>query len=138
MPSSLDSEEAPFLQPSDPSDQPKQHDDEQDSDHGHRRKSIPPVVVSQKLRLRLLVTLFAIVLAVELSLGMTDAPLVRIYESITCRKYFLQHDPGKVGPDGQVDEEFCKLKEVQSEVAAVKGYMEFFEGFLSRFVRPGE
>lgn len=138
MPSSLDSEEAPFLQPSDPSDQPKQHDDEQDPDQSHRRQSIPPVVVSQKLRLRLLVTLFAIVLAVELSLGMTDAPLVRIYESITCRKYFLQHDPGKVGPDGQVDEEFCKLKEVQSEVAAVKGYMEFFEGFLSMFVRPGE
>ena len=57
--------------------------------------------------------------------------MVRIYESITCRKYYLEQDPSQIGADGQVQEELCKVKDVQTEVAAVKGYMEFFDGLLS-------
>lgn len=139
-PDPVDDEDAPFLRPSDTSE-PKRHGhngahEERHGQQGQRRQPNSTVLVSQRLRLRLLVTLFAIVLATELGFGMTDSPLVRIYESITCRKYFLQQDPGKVGPDGQVAEEFCKLKGIQADVAAVKGYGEFFDGILGMFVCP--
>ena len=52
-------------------------------------------------------------------------------ESIACRKYYLERDPSQIGADGQVREEQCKVKDVQTELAAVKGYMEFFDGLLS-------
>ena len=46
-------------------------------------------------------------------------------------RYYLEQDPSQIGADGQVQEELCKVKDVQTEVAAVKGYMEFFDGLLS-------
>lgn len=118
----LDAEDAPFLQSSDDRPKPEGHDDS-----NHARE---PAVISQKLKWRLLITLFAVVVAVDMGIGMSDNPMFRIFESITCRKYYLQQDPGRIEADGQVKEEFCKVTEVQSEVAAVKGYFELFEGIL--------
>lgn len=125
-------EDAPFLQSSEgdsspisPLDEPKHHGlEERDP-------------ASQKFRLRLLLTLFAIVLAVEMGLNMADSPMVRIYESITCRHYYAQHDSSQIGTDGQVEEDLCKVKDVQTELAAVKGYMEFFDGLLSMVISGG-
>lgn len=125
-------EDAPFLQSSEgdsspisPLDEPKHHESEERDP------------ASQKLRLRLLLTLFAVVLAVEMGLNMADSPMVRIYESITCRHYYAQHDSSQIGADGQVEEELCKVKDVQTELAAVKGYMEFFDGLLSMVIPGG-
>ncbi|CBF69657.1 hypothetical protein AN6344.2 [Aspergillus nidulans FGSC A4] len=89
------------------------------------------VVINGAIRSRLMITLLAMVLAVEVGFVMAGGPMTRIYESIACREYFAQADPTKIGPDRQVPEELCKLKEVQSEIAAVTGYMEFFQGMLS-------
>lgn len=127
-----DAEDAPFLASSD--DRPKSRDDdnrpkpEDDDDDNHDARE--PAVISQKLKWRLLITLFFIVVAVDMGIGMSDNPMFRIFESITCRKYYIQQDPGRIEADGQVKEEFCKVTEVQSEVAAVKGYFELFEGIL--------
>lgn len=154
-PLDLDREDAPFLHPdgdtsSSPVSEPKPHHrlsshrdryDRHDHDHDRRHQDESqsqtrsnPTALSQKLRLRLLITLFAIVLAAEMGLSMADSPLVRIYESITCRKYYTEYDPGKIGPSGGVEEELCKVKDVQTELAAVKGYMEFFDGLMSIFL----
>lgn len=153
-PLDFDREDAPFLQPdgdtsSSPVSEPKphyrrsshhdRHDHDDDDDRRHQDESQTqtpsnPAVFPQKLRLRLLITLFAIVLAAEMGLSMADSPLVRIYESITCNKYYTEYDPGKIGPGGEVEEELCKVKDVQTELAAVKGYMEFFDGLMSIFL----
>lgn len=85
----------------------------------------------KKLRFRLLVTLFAMILTVEMGMAMAIGPITRISEAIACREYYAQNDPAKIAADGMVKEEFCKVKDVQNELAAVKGYMEFFDGLLS-------
>lgn len=85
----------------------------------------------RRLRLRLMVTLFAMILAVETGNAMVSGPTTRIYESIACRQFYEVQDPTRIGPDGQVPEELCKSKEVQGEVAMVTGYGEFFDGLFS-------
>ncbi|KAL3471960.1 major facilitator superfamily domain-containing protein [Aspergillus californicus] len=106
-------------------------DDARDSADAHLPKKH---TINPEIRSRLMITLLAMVLAVEVGFVMAGGPMTRIYESIACREHFVVFDPTKIGSDGQVAEEFCKGKEVQSEVAAVKGYMEFFEGILSVFL----
>ncbi|EEH19456.1 hypothetical protein PABG_01775 [Paracoccidioides brasiliensis Pb03] len=81
----------------------------------------------RKLRMRLTVVLFAIVLAFETGGSMLSAPMTRIFESITCQRYYEQHDKSKIGKDGYIPEELCKNKEIQREVAIVKGYGELFD-----------
>lgn len=136
-PLDFDREDAPFLQcdnssNSSPIQEPKRHRHYRDRDHDHHYETSSSIASSgNKLRLRLLITLFAIVLAIEMGLSMADSPMVRIYESITCRNYYLERDPSQIGANGQVQEEQCKVKDVQTELAAVKGYMEFFDGLLS-------
>lgn len=118
-----DGEDEPFLSEDRPEDRPEDRS-------GDRNRDKPHEQISQKLKWRLLITLFAVVLAVDMGIGMSVNPEFRIFEAITCRKYYLQHDQGKIEPDGQVQEEFCKVPDIQSEVAAVKGYFEFIEGIL--------
>ncbi|PYI21871.1 MFS general substrate transporter [Aspergillus violaceofuscus CBS 115571] len=88
-------------------------------------------LLNKKIRFRLMVTLFAMILAVEVGICMSNGPVTRIFESIACREYYAQYDPTQIGANGQVDEDLCKIKEVQQDLAAVKGYMEFFDGTLS-------
>ncbi|KAL4739265.1 major facilitator superfamily domain-containing protein [Aspergillus similis] len=124
-------EDVPFL--------PPEHTDDIRHNPSHSRSSArangysgkESVVINGAIRSRLMITLLAMVLAVEVGFVMAGGPMTRIYESIACREYFAQADPAKIGPDRQVPEELCKLKEVQSEIAAVTGYMEFFQGVLS-------
>ncbi|KAL5335464.1 major facilitator superfamily domain-containing protein [Aspergillus crustosus] len=133
--SDLDSDEdIPFLS------HPDQYQDDHDHDHhtstssstrnGNAKES-PGVVIDGAFRFRFMLTLFSIVLAVEVGYVMAGGPMTRIYESIVCTAHYTATDPSKIDIHGQVPEVLCKGKEVQSEVAAVKGYMEFFEGVLS-------
>ena len=91
----------------------------------------PPANPSSKLRTQLMIILFLVILSIELGAGMLSGPLTRILESIACRQYYVEVDASKLGEDGQVAESLCKTKEVQMELAAVRGYMEFFDGVLS-------
>ncbi|KAF9891653.1 hypothetical protein FE257_003665 [Aspergillus nanangensis] len=144
MPHNDDCEDAPFLPSAESShrDNPKHHqpDDEEaaaaaasdekklhdGSDQSHQ--------IDPKIRFRLMITLFTMILAVEVGIVMAGGPMTRIYESIACREYFAQYDPSQIGSNGEVEESLCKIKEVQTELAAVKGYMEFFDGILSIFL----
>lgn len=85
----------------------------------------------EKLRIRLMVTLFIIILLVETGNAMTTGPTTRIYEAIACKSYYEATDPSQIGSDGQVPESLCKGNEVQGEVAIVKGYGELFDGVAS-------
>ncbi|OOF99389.1 hypothetical protein ASPCADRAFT_393265 [Aspergillus carbonarius ITEM 5010] len=117
----LDREDAPFLASGETTppvqEEPSQYDAQKEA--------------NRKIRFRLMVTLFAMILAVEVGICMSNGPVTRIYESIACREYYAQYDPTQIGADGEVREELCKVKAVQQDLAAVKGYMEFFDGILS-------
>jgi MFS family permease len=142
----LDREDAPFLASSPESSTSNRHtrdqDDEAEPKHVHNdnededgdvddRKGTQAI---EKIRFRFMVTLFTMILAFEVGIVMANGPMTRIYESIACRQYYAEYDPRQIAADGQVPESMCKIKEVQTELAAVKGYMEFFDGVLSAFL----
>lgn len=69
-----------------------------------------------------------------------DSPQTRIYESVVCYFHFENNDPSKlslsrnqVGPGalGGVQEMWCKADAIQSELAELRGYQKFFDGFPS-------
>ncbi|KAK2734064.1 hypothetical protein FQN55_002932 [Onygenales sp. PD_40] len=82
------------------------------------------------LRIRLIISLFTIILAVETGFAMLSAPTTRIFESITCLRYYEQHDQSKIGAGGHIPEELCKNESIQGEVAIVKGYGELFDALF--------
>jgi hypothetical protein len=88
---------------------------------------------TNKLRIRLMVTLLGVILLVETGFAMTQGPVTRILESIVCKNYYLATDPTKIGSDGEVPENLCKVNEIQGEVAIIKGYGEFFDGLASMY-----
>lgn len=129
-----DREDAPFLpSESNTSSSANTHD------HTHNDHAKPAPVSAtasaptsaSKITFRLKLILFAMVLAVEIGFAFLEGPMVRVMESIACRQYYSETDPTKIGANGQVPEELCKLAEIQAELAAVKGYHMFFDGLLS-------
>lgn len=119
-----DREDAPFLAPELQSPTPGRP---------HEAKPAHPLgndVSAQNIGFRLKVTLFAMILAVDIGFSFIEGPQVRIFESIACRQFFSVTDPSQIGANGQVPEAMCKGAEVQAELAAVKGYNMFFDGLL--------
>lgn len=112
-----DREDAPFLDP----DHPKNERPFRNVQNASR----------EKLRIRLMVTLYAMILFVEMGNAMTHGPFTRIFESIACKHWYLAHDPSQIGSDGEVPENQCKSSVIQSEVATIKGVLEFFDGITS-------
>jgi hypothetical protein len=133
-----DREDAPFLpSESNASGSANTHDhDHNDHDHAKPTRPVPATAAAptsaSKITFRLKLILFAMVLAVEIGFAFLEGPMVRVMESIACRQYYSEADPTKIGANGQVPEELCKLAEIQAELAAVKGYHMFFDGLLSR------
>ncbi|KAJ9211946.1 hypothetical protein DTO166G4_6474 [Paecilomyces variotii] len=117
-----DQEDAPFLPGEQGSSAPPRYNDRAAN------------AAREKLRWRLIITLFAMILTVETGNAMVSGPTTRIYEAIACRDYYQAHDPSKIGNGGQIPEELCKNSEIQSEVAIVKGYGELFDGLTSIFL----
>lgn len=85
------------------------------SRHGHR----PP-----PLSKRAVWPLLALLLAVQLSWSLYQLPVNRVIERRLCREYYSTHDPTVIRPDGSVEEELCKLDEIQQHLAWVLGAME--------------
>lgn len=84
--------------------------------------------------MRLTIALFAIVLAFETGGAMLGAPITRLFESITCLHYYKEHDPTIIGKNGYIPEKSCKNKEIQGEVAIVKGYGELFDAMAGKLM----
>lgn len=75
------------------------------------------------------VVILCMALAIVSDIGedLFAVPRVRLYESVVCTQYYSQHDPSFLGPGGSVPEEFCKIDQVQDEVAFVQGWQLFFD-----------
>ncbi|PGH19271.1 hypothetical protein AJ80_04138 [Polytolypa hystricis UAMH7299] len=113
-----DLEDDPFL-PKEASFVPEEKKD--DGDATARRN---------KLRTRFIFVLFSMILAVETGGSMLGAPTTRIFEAKACLQYYELYDKSKIESGGYVPEELCKNKDVQGEVAIVKGYGELFDGLI--------
>lgn len=50
------------------------------------------------------------------------APRLRLFELGFCREYYQQHDPSKLGPDGDVEESLCKLAPIQASVVSYRSW----------------
>ncbi|KAF4551961.1 Efflux pump-like protein 8 [Elsinoe fawcettii] len=92
-------------------------------------------------------TIIALILLVVMifTLGDTiqDTPQKRIFESIYCYQYWEEHDPTKlllsradIGPGaiGGVEEKWCKVATIQSQVASLRGWQIFFDGIPALLV----
>lgn len=67
-----------------------------------------------------------------------DSPQTRIFEAIICYRYYEKADPSKLlmnrstvrpGAIGGVAEMWCKIDIVQSDLAALRGWQQLFDGF---------
>ncbi|GME49366.1 Major facilitator superfamily domain general substrate transporter [Neofusicoccum parvum] len=86
----------------------------------HRRKWSPAAISY----------LFLLVIIAGVTADNVSLPaFTRIYESIYCRQYYAEHDPSLIGRDGGdgVPEEFCKISQVQGEVAMLRAWQTFFD-----------
>jgi hypothetical protein len=133
-----DREDAPFL--ASESNASGSADNHIRNDHAKPTRPVPVTASAptsaSRITFRLKLILFAMVLAVEVGFAFLEGPMVRVMESIACRQYYSETDPTKIGANGQVPEELCKLAEIQAELAAVKGYHMFFDGLLSMLLMP--
>ncbi|KAJ2899139.1 hypothetical protein MKZ38_003386 [Zalerion maritima] len=63
-------------------------------------------------------------LLVNLAASLYQLPLNRTIERRLCREYYSEHDPSLTSPDGNVDEELCKIDDVQQSLGRLQGGME--------------
>jgi hypothetical protein len=84
----------------------------------------------------ILIIMGVMILIVQCGDQLSEAPFTRIFESIYCYQYWEQEDPTKiliprsaVGPGalGGVEEQWCKVAEVQGKVAMLKGTQQFLD-----------
>lgn len=64
----------------------------------------------------------------ELSEQLLISPRIRLLEASVCRAYYRSHDPSMLDPiDGGIDEQQCKITEVQAQLAHIRGWQVFWE-----------
>lgn len=68
--------------------------------------------------------LLGVLLLVNLAASLYQLPLNRVVEGRLCREFYEQHDPSRLGPDGDANEELCKVDVVQQGLGRIQGAME--------------
>lgn len=66
----------------------------------------------------------AVLLLVNLAMSVYQLPINRVIERRLCLEYYRLNDPTRVGKDGNVDEQLCKLDDVQKNLGSILGVME--------------
>lgn len=67
------------------------------------------------------------VLLIDTPNYMAEAPKLRILELGLCRDYYASVDPGVIHDDGTIDERLCKVTQIQSSLARMRGYLGMLE-----------
>jgi hypothetical protein len=62
---------------------------------------------------------------------MISAPQVRLLESVVCLRYYESHDPSLI-VGGNVPEMYCKVDDVQEEIALLNGWQMLFDNVPGR------
>lgn len=75
----------------------------------------------------ILLLVVALVISIDVPITLASAPQTRLFEAIYCAKWFKTHDLKLIGESGWVDEQYCKIDAVQSQVASLKGWLAMFD-----------
>ncbi|KAI3401099.1 hypothetical protein diail_244 [Diaporthe ilicicola] len=81
----------------------------------HRRQRPPRSAIA---------ALLALLLLVNLAASLYQLPLNRVVERRLCEEFYTHHDPSVIGPDGNIDEKFCKADPVQAGLGRIQGVMD--------------
>ncbi|KAG6354116.1 hypothetical protein INS49_005087 [Diaporthe citri] len=65
---------------------------------------------------------------VDAPMFMGEGPRIRMLEMALCREYYQTRDPGVIGPGGTVPERLCKLRDIQSPLTRLRGFLGLLEG----------
>ena len=85
-----------------------------------------PTSRTQRSKYYVLGLVLTIVFAADLAGSISKAPLTRVYESIICNAHYKTADPSLI-KNGQVEERYCKVAQVQEELALLRGWHDFFD-----------
>jgi len=62
------------------------------------------------------------------------APYLSLFERALCKSYYTTADPSLIGRAGWVSERYCKIPEVQRELAIIRGWKSFFDTLPGEFM----
>lgn len=79
-----------------------------------------------RFQLYTLGVIMVLVFVFDFTSSLTEASVLRIYESIICHDYYMVTDPSRIGDGGVVDERHCKVDAVQEELTVLTGWERFF------------
>jgi len=68
------------------------------------------------------------------ALACLNSTYVYLIEQSVCRKHFMVNDPTRINSFGLVDEESCKILDIQAQVASINGiymFLAFLPGKLN-------
>ncbi|KAF5250783.1 hypothetical protein FANTH_4055 [Fusarium anthophilum] len=68
------------------------------------------------------------ILLVDVPNFLSEVPKLRMLELGLCRDYYAAIDPSVIGRDGSVPEHLCKVHEIQSALAKMRGILGMIEG----------
>lgn len=68
----------------------------------------------------------SVMLITTLGVAILTTSRLPLLEQSVCRSYYLIHEPATIGKDGSVPELRCKTIEIQTELASLRGWAEFF------------
>ena len=95
-------------------------------DETSRLLSPPPSTAPQQTneaqlhRRRAYVVIFLLLACFSLSVIIFEPAQARLFESAYCQAWYQDHEPALVGPGG-VEEAYCKIPQVQRDVASLSG-----------------
>nr|RBQ90591.1 hypothetical protein FVER53263_09940 [Fusarium verticillioides] len=69
-----------------------------------------------------------LILLVDVPNFLSEVPKLRMLELGLCRDYYAATDPSVIGRDGSVPEHLCKVHEIQSALAKMRGILGMIEG----------
>ncbi|KAF2233230.1 MFS general substrate transporter [Viridothelium virens] len=93
---------------------------------------IPPPQKANPTRVVFLIALAVVVLGGGEVL--IANPRIRLFESIICREYYDKHETSIVKGDGWLPEHLCKIEPVESSVALLMGWQDFFDSIPALFL----
>lgn len=64
---------------------------------------------------------------IDVGAYLSEPPKTRVFEANICQHYYEENDPSKIGPDGRVPENLCKIDEVQQKLAMIFGWQDTFD-----------
>ncbi|KAF5593540.1 major facilitator superfamily transporter [Fusarium subglutinans] len=68
------------------------------------------------------------ILLVDVPNFLSEVPKLRMLELGLCRDYYAATDPSVIGHDGSIPEHLCKVHEIQSALAKMRGILGMIEG----------